>query len=282
MGTARRLALAQPSITCMLFVADNPLAIQNITKQSVHLQQSASIAFLDSAHMFFSQDSSLLVSIGWVKSNKGTTGNERANTLAKVAVLSTNTDVCFGLAKDTQVGATISFAWARAKECIITEWQSDWHPGLVGLARRAIGYCLPSWLLAPEVSGSVAENQRWGACAFQVCLGHGWLGEYYTWLNLLEDSECHCTAWQTTAGKLRVAPIVQTRKHLLLHCPTFAKAHVRHFHDLLLGKLMLVCAILGSANGNCCLCTFLQETNTFFKSRPPLQPPEAPDLPDSA
>jgi hypothetical protein len=107
----------------------------------------------------------------------------------------------------------------------------------------------------------------------QVRLAHGWFGKYYARISVPEDNECHYTVWQTTAGDTLIHPIVKTREHILLHCPSYAAACAQHFHNILTGEVMLLPVILGLAHGDIALCAFLKETNTFFKQHRPWQPP---------
>jgi hypothetical protein len=107
----------------------------------------------------------------------------------------------------------------------------------------------------------------------QVRLAHGWFGEYYARIGVPEDDECPCTAWRTAAGDTSIRPIVETREHILLHCPLYAAARARHFHNVLTDKIMSLPVILGTAHRDIKLCAFLRETNAFFKQRRPRQPP---------
>jgi hypothetical protein len=75
-----------PHAKHFVFFADNQAAICNIEDTTDHPAQLASIIFMKHINTLLSSDNDTRVEIRWIPGQKGFTGNERADLIAKATV----------------------------------------------------------------------------------------------------------------------------------------------------------------------------------------------------
>jgi ribonuclease HI len=114
---------------CIILLADNQAAIHTITDTGKHPAQLASVIFRKQIDSILQANANVQVKIRWIPRHKGFAGNERVDTIAKVAV------------NDPPIiHSMITWAREKARRQALKAWQSEWtslpHANQAAIALR--------------------------------------------------------------------------------------------------------------------------------------------------
>ena len=179
--------------------SDSTSALQNITDPSPHPGQLFSLLFIEHINLALLACPDLKIFLCWSLGHRNITGNEAADHVAKAA------RQCRGFHN-----STIAFLKRKSKEAVVSRWSSKVLKPSKGTA------FIKHFHQNPKPSDVFKDTPRevYGRVS-QVLSGHGYTGEYYSWMNILESPWCPCS---TLSG----APIFQTGSHILRECRRFS------------------------------------------------------------
>lgn len=237
---------SQPEAHTIVFCADNQAAIDTILQTTGHPGQLHSTLFCQAVNEYLEANPRARVNLRWTPGHKGIRGNELADRAAKEATLREG---------DVPVPATYVYMRRHAKEEALHGWKEQWQRSKrEDQVRRGNLYSAANRFepsLQPQEHFRAITNRMVYGLVLQCRTGHAFMGEYYQRFVPTEPVGCPCGI------------ALQTRQHILLHCPRY-DAHrylLRHDH-----RLMTVADIVGTREGIAALSKFIVATGAFTKT----------------
>ncbi|PCH36543.1 hypothetical protein WOLCODRAFT_82526 [Wolfiporia cocos MD-104 SS10] len=225
------------------YFIDNTAAIDKVYDMSKHPGQLNSILFHDATDKLLSTYPDISVTIHWCPSHKGIPGNEHVDQLAHAAVLLPHS-----------IPSTITWLRSTAHRRTLQHWQQEWvSKNCINSSRYALT-TLPTYTLH-LVLQKFTETRHIQSHLLQCITGHAFMGKYYQRFIPNESPLCPCD--NTT---------IQTRRHVLLHCPIHN--HARSFLREASPSLQLS-FILSTVKGWWALISFLKHSCAFIKQDGP-------------
>ena len=199
----------RPHVSDVHFFSDSSSSLKVIFKGTPHPSQSTSILFRTNFHHLFSALPNLRVHISWVPGHKGIAGMKIADSLAKKAAKAkgprlSHAASCSGPLLEIERNA--HSRWRDHRESHPFQESSSFFP-----ASQSIRPSLkpPKWFKTISRPDYLHYTQ--------FATGHGYTGEYYSQFVPKNPIHCNCDPSDI--------PIVQTRDHILHHCPLHKKGH---------------------------------------------------------
>ncbi|KAJ3516558.1 hypothetical protein NMY22_g14182 [Coprinellus aureogranulatus] len=248
MNLATNFSKNNPLITSIHFFVDNVLAASTIFNPRPTGGQRYAHSFYRLATRFLDANKENKISVRWCPSHCGVRGNERADRLAKQAT-----------SLPSYTTTTRTNAIRRAKLAAQKEWAKEWR------SSPQQGWFAVSDRMAPSLKPTkharrLANQRELYGRIVQTRTGHAYTGEFRRRFALEGPYVCPCDNAS-----------LETREHILIHCPRFERWRARLQKA---SREIVLSEILGTDKGLKALEVFLRHSDAF--KRPVEQPLPTP------
>ena len=238
--TAITKAESLPKIHHIHIYADNAAAIKTVPDPKPHKGQLLAYTFYQHMLRWLQKNPVNTLRVAWCPSHSDIPGNERADQLAKEAIL---------LPSSSE--PTITHNIRHAHEHLKRDWTTLWRnsspqQGSWATANRIS----PSLCPTPHFLGLADKRELFGRL-LQCRTGHSYSGEYYHRFVPSADPACPC------------GEPIQTREHIIQVCPIYE----RHRNTLRkVSQILYLPDLLGTKEGIKALISFLDNSGAFTKN----------------
>jgi ribonuclease HI len=226
--------------------SDSSSAISSIPDTTPHPAQFLSIHFVKKARAFLDCKTQHRITIQWLPSHCGITGNERADELAREGT-SPQLPAVFS-------SASLSYLKAKSKKDLIKDWTKEWRMGRQSASANFRPFDHPPSLRPSKSFKSLQSKKEIFGRMTQLFTGHGYNGEYYA--RFVPDNDTACNADH----------ILNSRNHILLYCSKYEQ------HRHILRKIspnLSIQTLLRTNKGLMAVAKFIEKSGAFTRSGSP-------------